>query len=147
VDDDLELVLVERVPGDPVRRWVPAYRFEMRQTVGGALMGRIELRAGDTESLRQYAGHIGYGVEPIYRGNHFAARSVVLLLPLARAHGIDPLWITCGPDNIASRRTCELAGGCFVQVVDIPADHGMYAGGHRRVCRYRFDLWQAPTHR
>ena len=33
-----------------------------------------------------------------------------LLLPLARRHGLQTVWITCNPDNWASRRTCELAG-------------------------------------
>jgi tagatose 1,6-diphosphate aldolase len=63
-----------------------------------------------------------------------------LLLPLARRHGLKDLWITCNPDNLASRRTCELAGAEFVEIVDLPANSGMYRRGDRQKCRYRLDL-------
>ena len=87
-----------------------------------------------------YGGHIGYGVLPRYRGHRYAARACKLLFPLARRHGLNPLWITCNPDNIASRRTCELAGGKLVEIVDLPEDIDMYQAGERQKCRYRFDL-------
>ena len=32
------------------------------------------------------------------------------------------LIITCVPDNIPSARTCELSGGTFIEVADIPED-------------------------
>ena len=50
------------------------------------------------------------------------------------------LWVTCNPDNIASRRTCELAGGVLVEIVDLPEDIDMYQEGERRKCRYRFGM-------
>jgi tagatose 1,6-diphosphate aldolase len=52
--------------------------------------------------------------------------------------GIDPLWITCDPDNAASRRSLELAGAEFMEVVDVPEDCGIRKyGGKLRKCRYR----------
>jgi tagatose 1,6-diphosphate aldolase len=106
----------------------------------GVIAGRIDLRVGDTEHLRYYAGQIGYGVEPLHRGHPYAARAVRLLMPLARRHGLAELWITCNPDNIASRRTCELAGAEFVEIVDLPPDNDMYRRGERQKCRYRLAL-------
>jgi tagatose 1,6-diphosphate aldolase len=50
------------------------------------------------------------------------------------------LWITCNPYNIASRRTCELAGGELVEIVDLPKDTDMHQRGERKKCRHRFDL-------
>ena len=79
-------------------------------------------------------------MHPPHRGHRYAARSVRLLLPLARAHGFTTLWITCNPDNWPSRRTCELAGGTLVEIVDLPPDNDMYLEGERQKCRYRFDL-------
>ena len=140
VDGDLTLVLVDKVPADPAMGYVPAYDFQMRRTGSPARIGGISLRVGDTDHLRMYAGHIGYGVEPEFRGHHYAARACRLLLPLARLHGIKELWITCNPDNVASRRTCELAGAVFVEIVDLPEDCDMYREGERQKCRYRIDL-------
>jgi predicted acetyltransferase len=137
---DLSLTLIERYPGDPARNWVPAYRFEMRRAGASARAGNIELRVGDTDYLKLYFGHIGYSVQPEYRGARYAARACKLILPLARRHGFREIWITCNPDNWASRRTCEIAGGEFVEIVDLPEDIDMYREGERRKCRYRFRI-------
>jgi len=50
------------------------------------------------------------------------------------------LIITCDPANTPSARTCELAGGVFLEVADIPEDNEMYAEGKRTVNVYRFDM-------
>jgi len=140
VDGDLELLLIDKYPGDPALRWAPAYRFKMTLVGRNDLVGRIDLRMGNTEHILMYAGHIGYGVEEAHRGHHYAARACRLLMPLARSHGMQELWITCNPDNIASRRTCELAGATFVEIVDLPRETDMYRHGERQKCRYRLDL-------
>jgi predicted acetyltransferase len=140
IDDDLELILVEKYPGDPTIGYVPAYRFKMALAGQDKQIGNIELRVGNTEHIVMYGGHIAYGVDPKYRGHRYAARGGRLLLPLARSHGFKTLWITCNPDNIASRRTCEILGAELVEIVDLPKDTDMYQEGERQKCRYRLDL-------
>lgn len=117
---------------------VPTYSFRMLSRNSEQELGTINLRIGSTLHIEQYAGHIGYGVHPAHRGHHYAARSVLLLLPLARRCGIDPTWITCDPDNLPSRKTLEIAGAEFVEIVDVPPDCGIRRfGGKLRKCRYR----------
>ena len=70
----------------------------------------------------------------------YAARSVRLLIPFACRLGLNPLWITCDPENIASRRTLELAGFELVEVVDVPANCVIFQSGHPRKCRYKLEL-------
>ncbi|MBX3014705.1 MAG: GNAT family N-acetyltransferase [Caldilineaceae bacterium] len=140
VDDELILQLVERDLGDPVREIAPSYRFKMTRLDRAVEMGRIDLRIGQMHNLLMYGGHIGYRVHSAYRGHHFAARAVQLLIPLARAHALGTLWITCNPDNWASRRSCELAGLELVEIVDIPPHIDMYYHGERQKCRYRLVL-------
>jgi tagatose 1,6-diphosphate aldolase len=138
VDRDLELHLVERSLGDRVRNRAPAYRFELR--VAGQVAGTASLRVGHTDYLERYAGHIGYGVDYPFRGHRYAARACELLFPLARRHGMTTLWITCNPENVASRRTCELIGGELVDIVELPPETDMYKEGERQKCRYRIRL-------
>lgn len=140
VDGELELVLRLRAEHSSNPGWAPAYYFDMRRRDLGVKVGQIDLRVGATHHLTHYGGQIGYGVDEAHRGHRYAARAVRLLLPLAKMHGLDPLWITCNPDNWASRRTCELAGGELYEVVDLPVDCDMYEEGERQKCRYRFDL-------
>jgi predicted acetyltransferase len=117
---------------------VPTYSFRMFSHHSGDELGQINLRIGSTPHLERYAGHIGYGVHRPHRGHHYAARSVALLLPLARMHSIDPVWITCDPENIASRRSLEIAGAEFVEIVDVPPNCGIRRfGGKLHKCRYR----------
>jgi predicted acetyltransferase len=140
IDGDLVLVLREEYPGDPAINYVPAYKFKMTLRDQPVEIGNIELRVGNTDSIVMYGGHIAYGVEPAYRGHHYAARACRLLLPLARRHGLTTIWITCNPDNFASRRTCELAGATLGEIVDLPEDNDMYQRGERQKCRYRLNL-------
>jgi tagatose 1,6-diphosphate aldolase len=140
IDGDLVLVLNEKYPGDPAINYVPAYKFKMTLGNQPEEIGNIELRIGNTDSIVLYGGHIAYGVEPAYRGHHYAARACRLLLPLARSHGLTTIWITCNPDNYASRRTCELAGATFVEIVDLPEDNDMYLRGEQQKCRYRLEV-------
>jgi predicted acetyltransferase len=140
---------LEEFPGgrqnpDPGKGLVPAYHFWMR--IRGAkrgavtIAGGIGLRVGHTRNLEMYLGHIGYNVYPPARGRGYARRAVRLLLPLAKRVGVNPVWITCNPDNVASRRTCEGAGGRLMEIVKLPDEHSLYAKGDREKCRYRFDI-------
>ena len=139
-DDDLELHLYRTLNRRTYGSDVPTYRFLMKKSGNMHDLGRIDLRIGNSERIRLYLGHIGYRVSTSHRGNHYAARSCRLLIPLARTHGLDELWITCNPENIASRRTCELTGAELVEIVDVPKDTDFYRAGEKKKCRYRLDL-------
>jgi predicted acetyltransferase len=119
---------------------VPAYYFRMVHANTLEELGVINLRSRTTSHVQLYAGHIGYGVHETHRGHHYAARSVRLLMPVARRLDLNPLWITCNPENAASRRTAEIAGARLIEIVDVPKDNPIYQDGHPRKCRYRLDL-------
>jgi tagatose 1,6-diphosphate aldolase len=132
-DRELSLVLAEQTFAMPSR--IPTYRFEMR--VDGERIGNATLRAGLNGYLERYAGQIGYGVDYPFRGRRYAARSCQLLFRLARCLDMTTLWITCNPENVASRRTCEIVGGVLVDIVDEPPEVDLYREGDRQKCRYR----------
>lgn len=139
IDNDLELVLTRKTPANKEKGYFPAYEFEIRNRKTGIKMGGIHLRIGYNENIK-YGGNVGYGVDENYRGQRYAARSLKLLFPLAKKHGLKTLWITCNPENIPSRRTCEIAGGKLIEIVDLPKHNDQYQRGERKKCRYRFDI-------
>jgi tagatose 1,6-diphosphate aldolase len=122
----------------------PTYQFQMIHNDTHEVLGNLRLSIGSTPHIERYAGHIGYGVLQEHRGHHYAARAVRLLIPLANQFGIDPLWVTCDPENLASQRTLELAGAEFVEIVDVPKDCVIHRRGHPRKCRYRLQT-SSPT--
>jgi predicted acetyltransferase len=138
LDRELRLILREVTPAMSGR--VPTYRFEMIHLPDGASAGAVDLRIGNTYDVVTYAGHIGYRVCEAYRGQRYAARASRLLFPLARSHGFREIWITCDPDNLASRRTCELLGGELVSTVAVPKSHAYYKSGSRAKCRFLLRL-------
>ena len=141
VDDDLELFLFKTTPGDPDQGFVPQYEFELRLTDQSVKIGCIRFRVGLTEQLKRFAGNIGYEVDEGYRGHRYAARACRLLFPLATALGLSELWITCSPDNAASRRTCERIGAHYLDTIDVEIEPGRL----RPTCRYIVELKQEAT--
>lgn len=138
-DGDLRLVLAEHMPAATSPWGIPAYSFRM-QARAGDYIGRIRLRVGWSEEVIRYAGQVGYFVEPAHRGHRYAERACRLLLPLAQRHGMSSLWITCQPDNMASRRTLERLGAECVGVFDVPPGYPLDAGAERRKMCFRLAL-------
>lgn len=123
---------------DPARGWVPAEHYDI--VVEGEVVGTIQLRLGNTESMKSYGGHVGYGVEARYRGKGYASAALKELCQIARRHGFREIWITCRPDNVASWRTLEKAGASYEGMVDVPLDSDLYARGDLQMRRYRLSI-------
>ena len=139
-DGEIEVVVREKRPAPDKKGYVPAYEFDIRLPGKPDPIGRVGLRIGNTNFVIIYGGHIGYGINEDYRGHRYAAKACNLVKQVALAHGLKTLWIGCNPDNIASRRTCEILGCKLVELVDLPEDTSEYRDGERQSCRYRWDL-------
>lgn len=139
IDDELELILTDTTPAHPEKNYVSAYKFEMRDAQSGKKMGRIDLRIWENESIF-YGWNIGYGVDESHRWAGLAARSVEMLLSFAKKNGMKKLSITCDPENIASRKTCERVWGELLEIVELPKENEQYQNGDRKKCRYIFDM-------
>ena len=142
VDDlktsEIFLRLDRTCEAQPEKNWVPAYFFSVCLP-DGTKIGQCDLRIGHNDRL-YIGGNIGYGIDEAYRGHHYAAKACALLFRQARKHGLEYVIITCDPSNTASSRTCELAGGRYLETAAVPEWHNMYDEGKRQVMVYRFDL-------
>jgi predicted acetyltransferase len=95
----------ERLPS--IRRWV----------WDGELAGSIGLRwRNGTSALPPHVlGHIGYAIVPWKEGRGYATRALALMLPEARARGLDHVEITTKPGNVASQKVVLANGGVLVE--------------------------------
>tara|TARA_R110002124_G_scaffold52996_1_gene152083 strand:- start:1454 stop:1909 length:456 start_codon:yes stop_codon:yes gene_type:complete len=123
-------------PQPPVNAPILSYLIE----VAGQTIGEIRIRLGDSEDLTRHFGQIGYEIYPAFRGRGHVTAACRLALNLMRNLGYDAVWITCNPENLASRRVCEKLGAQLVETINIPVDHVMYEHGILQKCRYRVVL-------
>ena len=136
---ELRLVLDHTADADPVRGWLPAYHFKIC-LLDGTMIGRCDLRIGHNRNL-YYGGNIGYGIFPDFRGHHYAETACRLLFRLAKRHDLGYVIITCRPDNLPSRRTCERLGGKLMEIAELPEDNNMRRNdGYTHVCVFRYEL-------
>lgn len=100
--------------------------------------GQISFRTGESDCV-YYFGHIGYHIDPPWRGQHWAARACMLLKPLIEVCGKQSVVITNDPDNIGSRRTCERIGCELESIVEVPREMQRRWGLSPVKCRY---IWR-----
>lgn len=93
--------------------------FDIVDVAARKTAGEIALRIGEGEALF-YLGHIGYHIDPPYRGRSGAFRACGMVIPLLRAMGMSSFVITTDEDNYPSIRTCEKLGCVLESTVDVP---------------------------
>ena len=96
----------------------------------GAMVGISDIRLGENDFIRKWAGRIGYSVVRGERRKGYAAEILRLTLKEAFALGFDEVMVTCNENNAASAGTIEKAGGRLTDTVDHP--------GFPRVRQYLF---------
>ena len=84
-------------------------------------IGQISYRDGESRPVYYY-GHIGYHIDEPYRGHHYAWKACLLIRNEVRLSGKNSVVITCDPDNIPSRKTCEKLKCFFEGIVQVPED-------------------------
>lgn len=138
-DGVIDLYLVRCLPAVPSKALLPSYHYCICEHGLQQPAGRIDVRIGLNDQTR-YVGHIGYNVSPPYRGNHYALRACRLVRKVAQAHGMTQLIITCNPDNLPSKRTCEGLGAKLLEVVALPVGNLLYQRGERHKCVFQWQL-------
>ncbi len=115
--------VVARIPG--FRRWL--WDGEFSGSIG------FRWQPGTTELPPHCLGHIGYAVVPWKQGKGYATAALRLILPEARAVGLPFVEITTDPDNFASQRVIEAAGGVLHEAFAKPPQFGGKPGLRFRI--------------
>lgn len=125
-----DILQMESAPPDGL---VPSSLFFLVPETDERPLGCLDLRHSlDTDWLRRYGGHIGYGVRPSERGKGYAKAMLRLAFPLARELGLSRLTVGHLEENPASGAVIRACGGRDPEQVVQPDG--------RRVYRYTFFL-------
>lgn len=121
---EIDLILKKYCEAIPEKGWVPKFVYNVVLHNTKTIVGECEARIGDTANLF-YNGHIGYSINPEFRGNGYAGKAVELLLPIFKENGIYKVYITNSPENNNSKRVCEKLNAKFLGLFELPMDNAM----------------------
>ena len=124
---------------EPENGDLPFYWWDIILKSENTAIGKISLRLGENDHSR-YNGNIGYEIEEKYRGNHYAFLACQMVLEIAKAHGMDKLYLTCDCGNVPSYKTIERLGGILAGEVEPPTDYLYYFEGIGKKKIYELDL-------
>ena len=137
-DGEIDLRIRRKAGAVKKKGYLPAYIYSITLHGSKKAIGLIDIRIGRNANSF-YGGNIGYRVFEEYRGHGYAAKACRMLADVAKAHDMETLIITCNPDNIASRKTCEKLGATLYTIADLPPDNEMYKMGARQKCIYEWN--------
>lgn len=137
-DGVIDLIPVRDWQADPAMGFGEEYNWIIAPHRKRREMGRINLRLGESPCIYVY-GHIGYHIDPPYRGHHYARRACQLIAPVMLREGKRTVVITCDPDNRPSRTTCERLGCVMERTVEVPGWIRARWSISRVKCRY---IWR-----
>lgn len=138
-NQEIYLSLYKTASENKDKGYVPAYYFKIIRCFDDTIVGECDLRVGHNDNTK-FGGNIGYEIYESFRGNNYASKACKLLFILARKHKMDEVIITCSPENIASRKTCEYSGAKLKGIIDVPSWHEMFKTGRKKTCQYVINL-------
>ncbi|MCL2446912.1 MAG: GNAT family N-acetyltransferase [Oscillospiraceae bacterium] len=133
---NITLRLCEQCPGDD--ELLPFYYYDICDANGNSV-GKISIRIGDNVHS-YYNGHVGYEVDEAHQGKGYARQACELVLPIARAHGMHRVYLTCGESNAASRKVIEALGAQLLEIAQVPQSCFFWRLNMERYCIYRKEI-------
>lgn len=130
-NQEIYLRLIKTADENKEKGYVPAYYFKIIRCLDDTIVGECDLRVGHNDNII-IGGNIGYEIYEDFRGNYYASKACKLLFVLAKKHKMEDVIITCAPENIASRKTCEYSGAKLLGIIDVPSWHEMFKTGQKK---------------
>lgn len=91
--------------------WVISSTFFAVRESDHRIIGMIDIRHTLNDFLRDYGGHVGYGVRPSERRKGYAVKILEQGLAYCKLIGRERIMLACYSDNIPSKKTILHCGG------------------------------------
>lgn len=95
------------------KKLVPATTYFTIRESDNKIVGMINFRHYLNDYLKNFGGHIGYGIRPTERRKGYAKIQLYLVLLEAQKMGIDKVMVDCVDTNEGSEKTIKALGGIF----------------------------------
>lgn len=95
------------------KKLVPATTYFTIRESDNKIIGMINFRHYLNEYLKNFGGHIGYGIRPTERRKGYAKIQLYLVLLEAQKMGLDKVMVDCVDTNEGSEKTIKALGGIF----------------------------------
>lgn len=86
------------------------------------MVGCMQVHHVLNKQMRDITGHVGYSVRPSERRKGYATQMLAKAKDYLSAFGLSEIYISCLPENEASRRTILTNGGEYIKTVYLEAD-------------------------
>lgn len=117
-DGEIDLIPIYLRPAEKELGFGKERNWQITQHGRRQEIGRISYRPGESAAI-YYFGHIGYHIDPPWRGNHYAEKACKLIKNEIQRSGKSSVIITCDPDNEPSRKTCKALGCLWESEVSV----------------------------
>ena len=87
------------------------------------MVGCMQVHNVLTERMKKYTGHVGYSVRPSERRKGYAKKMLAKALDFLSSFGFEEVYVSCLPENEASRKTILANNGEFVETVFVKEDN------------------------
>lgn len=91
--------------------WVVTSTFFVMRKSDNKIIGMVDIRHTLNDFLRNYGGHIGFGVRPSERKKGYATQILQAALEHAKEISLEKVMVACYKENEASRKTILKCGG------------------------------------
>lgn len=90
--------------------------------VDNKMVGCMQVHHVLNQQMREITGHVGYSVRPSERRKGYATQMLAKAKDYLSAFGFLEIYVSCLPENEASRRTILANGGEYIETVYLETD-------------------------
>lgn len=104
-------VIAQRKKETVQPNWVVSSTFLVMDEEETQVIGMIDVRHELNDFLRNYGGHIGYGVRPSQRRQGYATTMLEMALAYCKTLAVSDVMVSCMKHNQGSKQTILKCGG------------------------------------